>query len=139
MKTFIVSGFDHIEKRHDMHALTDSFVFYGPDTMQVSDSFHTMDEVYEHRIALFIALCRLIEKGGDFRAFSWRSKKHHPEDSGMYDGWFVLGVSFRRLEIEDDKEMQISYHLPLSRWEETNFAITYDHAPKWDGHSPEDV
>jgi len=34
---------------------------------------------------------------------------------------------------------QITYHLPIERWDETWFAETLDLAPEWDGHTPADV
>ena len=34
---------------------------------------------------------------------------------------------------------QITYHLPLSKWEETGFAETLEKAPEFDGHTPDDV
>lgn len=109
-------------------------------TDDVSDGYHTFGELYDHRITLFIALCHtywamtktlnMLNRTNNYCA--WRSKAHHPEDSAMYDGWFILGMNV-------DPGRQITYHLPLSRWEETNFAETLDHAPKWDGHTPADV
>jgi hypothetical protein len=41
--------------------------------------------------------------------------------------------------IGKEKGKQISYHLPLSRWDETYFAETLDKAPEWDGHTSADV
>lgn len=52
--------------------------------------------------------------------------------SSKFDGWFVLGYGY----IEGE---QITYHLPLSKWDECNFAKTLDKAPKFDGHTSEDV
>lgn len=113
----------------------EEYSFNVDDTNKVSDGYHTFEELYDHRITLFIALCRLIELG-EMSSHEWtrvwRSRKHHESDTEMYDGWFVLGLT-----AVDGK--QISYHLPLSRWEETNFTSTLPHAPKWDGHTPQDV
>jgi len=60
----------------------------------------------------------------------WRSKAHH--DGSAWEGWFIIGIG-------KDTGSQISYHLPLSRWEETSFAETLDRAPEWDGHTSDDV
>lgn len=98
-----------------------------------SDGYHTFEELYDHRITLFIALCRLISNinyaEGEIHKV-WRSKVNG--DGSIWEGLFVLGVN---------KELgkQITYHLPLSRWEETDFAETLDQAPEFDGHSSEDV
>lgn len=112
--------------------------FIGQDNMQVSDGYHTMDELYEHRIALFIALCEVYSgldivsarvKGKKFFDV-WRSKFH--SDGGNYEGWFVLGIG-------KEKGKQITYHLPMKEWETTNFAETLDKAPEYDGHTSKDV
>lgn len=33
----------------------------------------------------------------------------------------------------------ISYHLPLSKWDECAFANEFEKAPEWDGHTSNDV
>ncbi len=110
----------------------------------VSDGYHTFGELYDHRITLWIALCklavafdnRLLAEGMTRQNVKvWRSKEHHYEDQKMYKGWFVLGMDDNGTNIGG----QITYHLPLSRWSETDFAETLEHAPKWDGHTPQDV
>lgn len=71
------------------------------DEVEVSDGYHTFDELYDHELAF----------GGS---------------------WFVLGIG-------KEKGKQITYHLPLERWDETNFAYTLEKAPEWDGHTSDDV
>lgn len=105
------------------------------EDLEVSDGYHTFTELYDHRITLFIALCRMIEQmdeGEIERNNVWRSKEHQIGGDHMYPGWFVMGIN-------KGKGKQISYHLPLERWEETDFAYTMDHAPDWDGHTAADV
>ena len=92
--------------------------------VEVSDGFHTFTELYEHRVVLFIALCKSYSKD------IWRSKFH--SDGSVFDGWFVLGIG----KMEGS---QITYHLPLSKWEDTNFAETLEKAPEWDSHTASDV
>jgi len=104
----------------------------------VSDGYHTIEELYDHRITLYIALARLIRRHPEvlgtekwFDSCVWRSKLHH--DGTGYDGWFMLGIG-RSLG------RQITYHIPLSRWAETDFAETFDKAPfPFDGHTSDDV
>lgn len=91
---------------------------------ETSDGYHTFNELYEHRIALFIALSKLLY------GQVWRSKLH--SDGSSYDGWFIMGINKK-------KGVQITYHLPLSKWEETSFAETLEKAPEWDGHGTEEV
>jgi len=92
------------------------------------DGYHTFDELYWHRIALFIALCRKIHQKNERNV--WRSKLH--SDGSGKKGWFILGINKKRGE-------QITYHLPMKLWETTNFAETLAKAQKWDGHSSDDV
>lgn len=107
------------------------------------DGYHTFDELYDHRVTLFIALCRTLfydsemaYGGGESRPIFyrngniWRSKLH--KDGSMFDGQFIMGI-------RTNAGHQITYHLPLDRWAETSFAYTLDRAPKWDGHSSNDV
>ena len=100
----------------------------------ISDGYHTFDELYDHRITLYIALCRLQANGNSCDDFNlhpvWRSKLHH--DGSSFDGWFILGIGKKPGE-------QITYHLPESRWAETEFAETLDKAPEWDTHISSDV
>jgi hypothetical protein len=97
-------------------------------TGATSDGYHTFAELYDHRITLFVALCRVIDHRTGCRV--WRSKLH--SDGTSIDGWFVLGL---------DKEpgRQITYHLPMSWWSETDFAEDYACAPEFDHHSSADV
>lgn len=98
-----------------------------------SDGYHTFEELYDHQITLFIALCKSIKNLGAQPPYSpeiWRSKVNG--DGTAWDGWFVMGIG---------KEIgkQITYHLPLSRWEEADFAETLEQAPEFDGHTSNDV
>jgi len=92
----------------------------------VCDGYHTFDELYEHRISLFLKLCDKIYGEMDV----WRSKLHN--DGSNFDGWFLLGIDKR-------KGKQITYHLPIEKWVYANFAQTLDRAPEFDGHTSDDV
>lgn len=93
------------------------------DVGKVSDGYHTFNELYAHRVALWIALCRA--HGG-----AWRSKLH--SDGEAYPGWFLLGLG-------EEPGKQMTYHLPDHRWDDTEFATTIDRAPSFDGHTSNDV
>ncbi|MHB9161698.1 MAG: WDGH domain-containing protein [Nitrosotalea sp.] len=94
------------------------------DTNLISDGYHTFGELYDHRIALFIALCNMIPLN------SWKSKKHY--DGSTMEGWFIAGIG-------KTKGHQITYHLPLDKWSDLR-SIPFDKAPaKWDGHTSKDV
>lgn len=107
----------------------------------VSDGYHTIEELYEHRITLYIALCRKVQDWiyspglrnmapDGYSKKVWRSRLH--SDGKSYEGWFLLGINRKKGE-------QITYHIPLSRWDDTNFAETLTKAPKWDRHTSADV
>lgn len=109
------------------------------DTNKISDGYHTFEELYDHRISLYISLCKIIQGykyNGDLRnifpdeKIVWRSLKH--SDGSVWNGWFLLGINTRYGK-------QITYHLPINRWDDTSFADTRKKAPKFDGHTPEDV
>lgn len=113
----------------------------GKQEIVVSDGYHTFEELYDHRITLFIALCRTLvwavrnqdmyegDTPGRYEDV-WRSKVNG--DGSTWKDYFILGINKEPGE-------QITYHLPLSRWEETDFAETLDKAPVWDNHTPADV
>lgn len=105
------------------------------ENLEVSDGYHTFDELYDHRITLFIALCNMIEdidqnQTGENRV--WRSKNHSDGEPAFGGTWFVMGI-------HRCQGNQITYHIPIERWSETNFADTLDKAPEYDGHTSADV
>jgi hypothetical protein len=97
------------------------------ETNDISDGYHTFAQLYEHRIILFISLCKILPLN---TLFVWRSKLH--SDGSNFDGWFVLGMG-------KEKGKQITYHLPISKWNDCDFAETLEKAPDFDGHTSQDV
>ncbi len=97
-----------------------------------SDGYHTFKELYDHRITLYIALTKRIKQTGD-DIYVWRSKKHSDGEVCFGTGTqFVLGLHVEKGE-------QITYHIPIERWNETDFANTLEIAPEYDGHTSQDV
>lgn len=102
------------------------------NTDMISDGYHTFGELYEHRIELFIALarwyndrCALDSTSGYSGHYAWRKMP--------YEGWFILGLNKKEGE-------QITYHLPESKWDETNFAREIGDAEiEHDGHTSKDI
>lgn len=101
------------------------------ETGNISDGYHTFDELYEHRVTLWITLCR---KMAEFHHrcddVVWKSKLH--SDGTGYPSWFVLGVGYKHGE-------QMTYHLPLYLWGQCGFAKELERAPEFDGHTPSQV
>lgn len=93
------------------------------DSGEVSDGFHTFNELYEHRCLLFLLLAER------FPDLAWASKLH--DDGTMFDGWFIAGI--------DLPTGVITYHLPIRMWELFREGKVLERAPKWDGHTPQDV
>lgn len=129
MKQIEIKDFHSFEINRPDGSDAKNITIWGLKKMQVSDGYHTLDELYDHRITLYIALCRTIS-GYSNRFVVWRSKLHH--DGSSFEGWYILGIG-------KEKGKQMSYHLPLERWSESDFAETIEKAPEWDGHTPHDV
>jgi hypothetical protein len=95
------------------------------DSAEVSDGFHTMSELYDHRRALTAAL---------FSA--WRSlgvpvmKAKEHSDGTMFDGYFIV-MAIRPTG-------QISYHYDREYWDQFDVPEV-PRTPPWDGHSAADV
>ena len=109
-----------------------------PNMGDVSDGYHTFDELYEHRSILFLALLRSIQDVNEFAEYEslhisahpWYSKQH--EDGTMFPGMFIAGMS--------TDYGSVTYHfdekyLPLFEKAEIEYL---ERAPKWDGHTPQD-
>lgn len=92
---------------------------------EVSDGYHTFDELYNHRHVLFIALM------ASHPERSWFSRKH--ADGTAIEGWFIAGMTL--------PNGPITYHLPerLYTWCRHLYLKELDNAPEWDGHESLDV
>lgn len=105
------------------------------NTNLISDGYHTFGELYEHRVTLFIALCKMAvdwssELSRD-KPYVWASKKH--SDGTEWKGWFLMGIG-------DKKGEQITYHLPIEKFDECCvIAQVIEQAPDFDGHTSADV
>lgn len=93
---------------------------------EVSDGYHTFNELYRHRSALFVTLVR------KFPEISWFSKLH--QDGTMFDGMFIVGMEL--------PTGQITYHLNVDPYFEmlrATQALELEHSLTWDGHTSDDV
>lgn len=98
------------------------------DANLISDGYHTFKELYDHRIALFIALCKFVDRAWSAPYGAWKSKIH--SDGTSWDGWFIAGIG-----IGGD---MVDYHLPIDMWDKLDVK-ELDKAPEYDGHTPADV
>lgn len=101
---------------YDKHELVEQ------DKGNISDGYHTFNELYVHRHALFI---NVVNANQD------KSFKTLRNDSGeQLDGWFIAGIN--------TVHGQITYHLPIAYWDQVK-AIEVDCNSDYDGHSSADV
>ena len=100
------------------------------DTNFISDGYHTFAELYDHRISLFIALCYMLHTYEPQKHQIWKTIKH--DNGEVWEGWFIMGIDVAAGH-------QISYHLPINRWDEVWFAPEIPCTPTWDGHQSSEV
>lgn len=93
------------------------------ETGQVSDGFHTFDELYDHRCHLFTTLINLLPN------ISWWSKLHH--DGTLWEGWIIAGI--------DLPNGTITYHMPQVMIHLLPEKCELDKGKEWDGHTSNDV
>lgn len=89
---------------------------------EISDGYHTFNELYFHRMMLFSVICNQNKEN------AWKSWLH--DDGTMFDDYFIVGI--------ETKEGQYTYHYHKDHW--STFDVKeIELAPKWDGHKPEDI
>lgn len=109
------------------HELISELVKTSSHGSKVSDGYHSFEELYNHRHALCVALSKAVITS---KVECWRSELH--SDGSKYEGWFIVGFN-------KEPGKQISYHVPIDRWNEFDAAETLDRAPEYDGHSSKEV
>lgn len=92
------------------------------EASQLSDGYHTFEELYNHRMILFSVICNT------YSDKAWKSKLHY--DGTMYDNYFIVGIT--------TPEGDFTYHYHLDNW--NKFQVReLSNAPKWDGHTSDDI
>jgi hypothetical protein len=94
------------------------------------DGSHTFTELYEHRFALYKKIAEVCALSSEAKHRVWKSQTH--SDGSSYDGWFLLGIGSL-------PGQQITYHLPMSHWDDIDYAEDLYVAPEFDGHTSDDV
>lgn len=89
----------------------------------VSDGYHTFNDLYHHRAVLFSVICNLMSEK------AWKSKQHYTGD--MYDGMFIAGI--------ETPKGQVTYHCDIDPYWDMFRVKELERAPKWDGHTPSDA
>ena len=86
-----------------------------------SDGYHTFNELYHHRAVLFSVIV------AKFADRAWKSKLH--ADGTMFNGMFIVGI--------ETPDGQATYHYDVDPYWEMFRCKDVDHAPEWDGHTPD--
>lgn len=89
---------------------------------EISDGYHTFNELYDHRMVLFSVICNT------YKEEAWKSWQHH--DGTMYDDYFIVGVQ--------TPQGQYTYHYHKDNWDKFNVK-ELEFAPEYDGHLPKDI
>lgn len=86
---------------------------------EVSDGYHTFNELYHHRAVLFAVICN------QNKEMAWKSKSHH--DGTMFENMFIVGI--------ETPYGQATYHYDVKPYWEMFHVKALDFAPEWDGHT----
>ena len=134
MKTFKISDvfYPHIEQT----AMNETTIS-GSDQMDVSDGYHTMSELYEHRMALNAFLFKMMykldlqvrEDEANEAPYIMKSKLHN--DGTMFEGYFIVFVN--------TNVGQISYHYDLKYWDSFKIPAVERIPYEYDGHGSKEV
>jgi hypothetical protein len=89
----------------------------------LSDGYHTFNELYHHRAVLFSVICNANPDK------AWKSKLHDTGD--MFDGMFIVGI--------ETPQGQATYHYDIEPYWNMFNVKELDKAPKWDGHTPQEA
>lgn len=92
-----------------------------------SDGYHTFQELYEHRYALFLTLLKTLPH------LSWFSLRHDTGEKCFDGEYFIAGLTL--------PTGNISYHLPVRLYQTAKLtgARELEKGVKWDGHTSNDV
>lgn len=107
------------------HHLIQNGVTLIPETGigEMSDGYHTFNELYHHRALLFATICNMHPDK------AWKAKKH--DDGSMYDGMFIVGI--------ETESGQATYHYDIEPYWDMFHVRELEKAPVWDGHTPEEA
>lgn len=96
----------------------------GYEVGEVSDGYHTFNELYHHRTILFATLVN----NPILRELAWKSKQHNDPNEPMYDGMFIVGI--------ETPQGQATYHYDVDPYWDMFQCKELERAPEFDGHTP---
>ena len=104
-------------------------VKFVSDVGQISDGYHTFDELYEYRLLYNAALFNELAEKGGYNVH--KSKRHSDGEIPFGDpNWFIVMATL--------PTGQISNHYEMKDWDLFKVPEKYT-ADVWDGHTPKDV
>lgn len=95
------------------------------DKGEISDGYHTFNELYLYRMLYNAAFFNLLPKN-----IVHKSKKHHTGEECFGGGWFIVMAEL--------PTGQISNHYELKYWDLFDIPEK-EYADEWDGHSPQEA
>ena len=93
------------------------------DTGNISDGYHTFNELYHHRAILTSVIVNQNKER------CWKSLKHH--NGTMYDGMFIVGI--------ETPKGCATYHYDVNPYWFIFNCKELPMAPEWDGHTPNEA
>lgn len=95
------------------------------DKGEISDGYHTFNELYYYRLLYNAAFFNLLPK-------EWvhKSKRHHDGEECFGGGWFIVTANL--------PTGQISNHYEIKDWDLFHIPEK-ETADKWDGHTPQEA
>lgn len=111
----------------DLSSIDNSVLVAQGDDMSVDDGFHSMDELYEHRLAL---------NAGFFNALAKEGKIHVVKSRVHSDGEPCFGGDYF-IVVAELPSGQVSYHYLNKEWD--MFKCSEAIPRPYDGHTAQDV
>ena len=95
------------------------------DAGEISDGYHTFNELYRYRMLYNAAFFNLLPK-----ELVHKSKRHHDGEECFGGGWFIVMANL--------PTGQISNHYELKDWDLFQIPEKFT-AEEWDGHTPQEA
>ena len=111
-----------LEVLDKLDAFIDSLEEEPVDMGEVSDGYHTFNELYHYRMLYNAAFFNALPK-----YMVHKSKRHHTGEECFGGGWFIVMANL--------PTGQISNHYELKDWKLFNIP-EQEFADEWDGHTP---
>lgn len=128
MKKITIRNPKEYKQFNEVHTMSLRLEVIGEESMEVSDGYHTMDELYEFRKVYNVALFNEWASQGKYDVH--KSEKHHDGEFCFGGGWFIVVATLPTGDISNHYEMK-DWDLFKCRVEEK--------AKEWDGHTAQDV